>query len=91
MHSAIRDVKQKLAGLSPVHYEPLWYIIAYTAAGHTVQLHSVFASNQQVCVCVHVQTSHVSDLHAVRTKPPALCTYSPELPAYFALAQLGYH
>ena len=42
MQQAIDDIKRKLAGMSPVHYGSIPFILAYTAAGLVVQFHSVF-------------------------------------------------
>ena len=42
MQQAVIDITNKMANMSAVHYGPLPFIMAYSAAGTVVQFHSVF-------------------------------------------------
>ena len=45
MQEAVLDITSKMADMSAVHYGPLPFIMAYSAAGMVVQFHSVFWKN----------------------------------------------
>uniref|UniRef100_A0A7S0RFW1 Protein kinase domain-containing protein n=1 Tax=Chlamydomonas leiostraca TaxID=1034604 RepID=A0A7S0RFW1_9CHLO len=54
MLGALKDVMGKFSGLSAIHYGPVGHILAYTAAGLQVQLHTVSLGQQQT------QITHVT-------------------------------